>query len=114
MATGKSQIKLNKLQLRTLLLFQELAGDTKTAIENSETGEIEISTIPHVYGDNMHVGDLVVSSSDASGFSNKSVWNALERKRLIRSAFPLSVVLTKIGRDYDTGFRKKLTTRSDH
>lgn len=114
MPPKKNPLKLNKLQLRTLLLFQEMARHPKTAMQNPETGDVQLSTMPHIHGNHVHIGDLVVSASDASGFSNKSVWSALERKGFARSSFPLSIILTKQGIDYDTGLTEMLTQTSDH
>ena len=114
MPLKKNPFKLNKLQLKTLLLFQEMARHSKTSMQDSETGEVQLSTMPHIHGNHVHIGELVVSSSDASGLSNKSVWSALERKGLARSSFPLSITLTKEGIYYDTGLIKKVTQTSDH
>ena len=114
MPLKKNPFKLNKLQLRTLLLFQEMARHSKTSMQDSETGEVQLSTMPHIHGSHVHIGELVVPSSDASGLSNKSVWSALERKGLARSSFPLSIILTKEGVGYDTGLTEKMTQTSDH
>ena len=114
MLPKKNPLKLNKLQLRTLLLFQEMARHPKTSIQTPETGEVQLSAMPHIHGNHVHIGDLVVSSSDASGFSNKSVWGALERKGLARSSFPLSITLTKEGIEYNTGVTEKMTQATDH
>jgi len=114
MVTKKNPLKLNKLQLRTLLLFQELARHPETATIDKDTGEALLSTLPHVHGDHVHIGGLVVSSSDASGFANMSVWGALDRKGLSRSNFPLTITLTKTGIEYDTGLSDRLTRPSNH
>ena len=114
MVTKKNSLKLNKLQLRTLLLFQELASHPETATIDKETGEALLSTMPHVHGNHVHIGGLVVSSSDASGFGNMAVWVALERKGLARSNFPHAITLTKTGLEYDTGLSDRLTQPSDH
>lgn len=114
MAPRKNPLKLNKLQLRTLLLFQELARHPETSTIDQQTGEARLSTMPHVHGDHIHVGGFVVSASDASGFSNQAVWRALQRKGLARSEFPAAITLTKDGLTYDTGLSDKLAQRSDH
>lgn len=108
------KIKLNKLQARTLALFQELARHPETGITDAETGEVTIAQMPHAHGDHMHLGDLVISSRDASGFQNEAVWVALERKGLARSAFPLSITLTAEGLAFDTGLLKPSVEKSDH
>jgi len=109
-----TKIKLNKLQNRTLALLQELARHPETAIADEATGEVTIAQLPHAHGDHMHIGDFVVSSRDASGFTNQAVWVALERKGLARSNFPLSITLTKAGLEHDTGLLKPMTEISDH
>ena len=114
MAPKRNPLKLNKLQLRTLLLFQELASHPETASIDRETGEVLLSTLPHPHGDHVHIGGLVVSSSDASGFANKSVWMALERKGLARASFPLAITLTTAGIEYDTGLSDRVAQPSDH
>jgi len=114
MATKRNPLKLNKLQLRTLLLFQELARHPETASVDEKTGEVLLSTLPRPHGDHVHIGSLVVSSTDASGLENRSVWNALERKGLARASFPVSIILTKAGVDYDTGLSDRISHPSDH
>ncbi|MBC8445304.1 MAG: hypothetical protein H8D75_01565 [Rhodospirillaceae bacterium] len=114
MPPKRNPLKLNKLQQRTLLLFQELARHPDTSIHDETTGEATLSTLPHAHGDHVHIGSFVVSSTDASGFSNESVWKALERKGLARSNFPLAIILTKEGQNYDTGLSDRLAQPSDH
>ncbi len=114
MAHKRNPLKLNKLQLRTLLLFQELARHPETSTHDEQTGEVTLSTLPQAHGDHVHIGSFVVSSTDASGFSNEAVWRAMERKGLARSNFPLAITLTKEGLDYDTGLKDRLAHPSDH
>ena len=114
MPSKRNPLKLNKLQLRTLLLFQELARHPETSTHDPVTGETMLSTLPHPHGDHVHIGSFVVSSTDASGFANEAVWRALERKGLARSDFPLAITLTKPGLDYDTGLTERLAHKSDH
>ena len=109
-----NKIKLNKLQNRTLALLQELSRHPETAITDEESGEVTIAQIPHGHGDHMHIGDHVVSTRDASGFTNQAVWVALERKGLARSSFPHSITLTKAGLDHNTGLLQPMTEKSDH
>ena len=105
--------KLNALQNRTLALFQELAksSDTSSAIEGSD--EVSIMFLPKPHGNHVHIGNFVVSSKEASGFTNEKVWQALERKGLAKSQYPISLILTKKGLYYDTGFKDQFET-SDH
>jgi hypothetical protein len=114
MPSKKNPLKLNKLQLRTLLLFQELARYPDTSTRDERNGEIMLSTFPHVHGDHVHIGSLVVLGRDASGFSNQAVWRALDRKGLARSRFPMAITLTPEGIAYDTGLNEKLVHQSDH
>ncbi|WP_138381064.1 hypothetical protein [Luteithermobacter gelatinilyticus] len=110
---NKKSIKLNALQKRTLALFQQLAKRPETGSPDAETGEVTISYLPRPHGDHVHIGDFVISSRDASGFSNENVWRALERKGLARSAYPLQITLTRAGLDYDTGLLDSFEI-SDH
>ena len=114
MPPKRNPLKLNKLQLRTLLLFQELARHPETASTDPATGEVTLATLPHAHGDHVHIGSFVVSASDASGFSNQAVWRALERKGLARSNFPTAITLTPEGVAYETGLTEKLAQQSDH
>jgi len=106
-------LKLNPLQARTLVLFQELARHPATSTRR-ENGEMLLTSLPHPHGDHFHVGSRVVLSKDATGLFNPSVWLALERKGLIRANFPLAVTLTAAGLAYDTGLAERILHGSDH
>jgi len=114
MPPKKNPLKLNPLQLRTLALLQELARHSETSTRDATSGEATIAHLPHAHGDHVHVGDFVVSSRDAGGFSNPSVWTALERKGLARGDFPRAITLTAAGLAYDTGLSGVRADRSDH
>jgi len=109
----KKPIKLNALQSRTLALFQLLAQSEENATFDKNSGEISIRYLPQPHGDHVHVGDYVISAKDASGFSNETVWRALERKGLARSNFPLEIILTPEGQAHDTGLSENFQ-KSDH
>jgi hypothetical protein len=96
-------LKLNPLQLKTLALFQEMAGNPQLSQPGTEPGEMFLGLLPSPHGDHFHLGDKLVMGRDASGLSNEGVWKALERKGLIRSAFPFSATLAKEGLSYDVG-----------
>ena len=114
MPPKKNPLNLNPLQLKTLALFQELARYPELATHNPDTGEIFLSQIPHPHGDHFHIGRKVVASRDATGLSNQAAWVALERKGMIRSGFPDTVVLTGEGVAYDTGIADQILHGSDH
>lgn len=107
-------LKLNKLQLRTLALAQVLAGQENIASKNEATGEATIHRLPQPHGDHVHVGPFVVSSRDASGFANPSVWVALERKGMARDYSMMGVTITAEGLAYDTGLSDRFISHSDH
>ncbi len=113
MTARTNPLKLNPLQLRTLVLFQELARhpETSTAVGD---GEALLSQLPQPHGDHFHVGGRVALTRDATGLSNPAVWAALERKGLMRGTFPLAVTLTKAGLAYDTGVAAQILHGSDH
>lgn len=106
-------LKLNKLQLRTLALLQVLAKEESIAHAQAESGAVYITQLPHAHGDHVHVGPFTVSSRDASGFANPSVWAALARKGLARRD-AVTAVLTAEGVAYDTGLGDRLVAPSDH
>ncbi|MBT5074026.1 MAG: hypothetical protein HOJ34_00530 [Kordiimonadaceae bacterium] len=107
------KMKLNRLQNRTLALFQELSksSETSAAIEGSD--DVSIMFLPKAHGNHVHIGNFVVSAKEASGFTNEKVWQALERKGLAKSEYPFRLILTKEGLDYDTGFKDQFEM-SDH
>jgi hypothetical protein len=110
----KNPLKLNPLQLRTLALFQVLADLPSHSQDAEEKGARLITEIPHAHGDHMHLGPYAVHGGDASGFHNASVWVALERKGLIKSSFPDTLVVTPEGLAYDTGLKDQIVHGSDH
>ncbi|MBI5163571.1 MAG: hypothetical protein HY985_06685 [Magnetospirillum sp.] len=106
-------LKLNPLQAKTLVLFQELARAPETSTR-LDGGEVLLSSLPHPHGDHFHLGRRVVMSKDATGLSNQAVWVALERKGLIRSSFPMALTVTAAGLAYDTGIADSILHGSDH
>ncbi len=114
MPPKNNPLKLNKLQLKTLTLFQQLARYPETSTKDPQTGEVTISTFPNPHGNHFHVGDAVVMSKDASGLKNQGVWVALERKGLARASYPLAIKLTPAGLDYDTGAFQEILHKADH
>lgn len=113
MPPKQNPLRLNKLQLKTLTLFQELARSSETS-SGREDGSFLITSIPQPHGNHFHLGAGVVMAADASGLQNQSVWRALERKALIESRFPMGLTLTAMGKDYDTGLRERLLHIADH
>jgi hypothetical protein len=103
---------LNKLQLKTLTILQELARAGGGTPEPG--GGVRVTDLPSPHGDHFHVGHSVVSAADATGMSNQGVWRALERKGLARSEYPLSVVVTAAGLAYDTGLRHAILHGGGH
>lgn len=114
MPPKQNPLKLNPLQLKTLTLLQELARSPETSSPVPGSGDIFISSLPHPHGDHFHLGRRVVMSRDATGLANPAVWAALERKGLIKGAFPAAVTLTRDGQEYDTGMRDEILHGSDH
>lgn len=114
MPPKKNPLKLNPLQLKTLTLFQELARNPASSSPLPDGEGVFISSLPRPHGDHFHVGSRVALTKDASGLQNQAVWVALERKGLIRGAFPMAVTLTKDGLAYDTGMRDEILHGSDH
>lgn len=108
-------LKLNNLQLKTLTILQELAGDPGITERDETTGGTRILAIPAPHGNHFHVGTRVVMTSDATGLQNEGVWLALVRKGLAAAGvFPLSIVVTPAGLGYETGLRDKILHGSDH
>lgn len=106
-------LKLNTLQAKTLVLFQELARHKETATI-TDAGEAFLSMLPQPHGNHFHVGHRVVMSKDATGLVNAAVWAALERKGLIRANYPLTITVTASGLAYDTGMADQVLHGSDH
>ncbi|MEQ8390447.1 MAG: hypothetical protein RIB30_05600 [Thalassospira sp.] len=110
----KNPLKLNKLQLRTLVLAQIIANDPNSGQVDEETGEGTLLRVPHAHGDHVHVGQFTVAARDASGFEIPSVWVVLTRKGLLKEGYPAALVLTKEGMAYDTGLGDHFLEESDH
>lgn len=108
-------LKLNKLQLKTLAILQELASDPGITERDEVTGGTRIVGIPAPHGNHFHVGSSIVMSRDATGLNNEGVWLALIRKRLAAAAvFPFSIVVTPAGLGYETGLRGQILHGADH
>ena len=114
MPPKKNPLKLNKLQLKTLTLLQEIAHQPDYATADTDSGDVSITQLPHAHGNHFHIGDAVVMARDATGLQNQAVWVALERKGLVRTNFPENVTLTQAGVSYDTGLRDSILHGSDH
>ncbi len=106
--------KLNKLQLKTLTLLQELAKLPDMATPNAETGEVTITGFPPPHGNHFHLGPYIVLGRDASGLRNEAVWRALNRKALAYGTFPIDLTLTPAGLEYETGLQEEILHGSDH
>lgn len=107
-------LKLNALQCKTLVLFQELARHPETS-DTLDSGDKVLTSLPQPHGNHFHVGAKVVMSKDATGLANQAVWVALERKGLIRgTSFPFALTVTVAGLDYDTGLAGQILHGSDH
>ena len=113
MPPKQNPLRLNKLQLKTLTLFQELALSPETSSPREDGGTL-ITSLPRAHGNHFHLGAGVVMAADATGLSNQSVWRALERKSLIESNFPMALFLTEAGKAYDTGMREQILHLADH
>ena len=114
MPPKRNPLGLNKLQLKTLTLLQELARHPETSSRNDETGDVMLSNLPHPHGNHFHIGDRIVVARDASGLRNPAVWAALDRKGLAKSGYPLAIMLTPAGLEYDTGLREAILRGGDH
>ncbi|MGA0347481.1 MAG: hypothetical protein ACO3N9_13190 [Alphaproteobacteria bacterium] len=113
MPTKINPLKLNKLQLKTLTIFQQLAKAPETSSRN-DNNEVLLTNMPNPHGNHFHCGDALVLAKDATGLRNQSVWKALERKGLARSMFPFGLTLTEEGEKYWTGLNDKILYRADH
>jgi hypothetical protein len=102
--------KLNPLQLRTLTLLQAIA-QIPGASNSTPEGDTVITQFPHAHGDHFHLGDATVAASDATGLENQNVWNALNRKGLIKAEWPNQIALTPEGVAYETGIADQILHR---
>jgi len=107
-------LKLNPLQLKTLVILQQMARSPHHAQPGDEAGSVHVGNFPAAHGDHFHVGDAVVLARDASGLRNANVFAILERKGLLRSMHPMGAVLTAEGLAYETGLADDVLHRSDH
>ena len=114
MAQKSNPLKLNKLQLKTLTLFQELAKSPRTSTTDAASGTVSITDFPTPHGNHFHLGSKVVSAADATGLRNEGVWKALHRKGLAKVTYPVVVILNQAGLAYDTGLYDQILHGSDH
>src|SRR5882672_6805721 len=114
MPSKKNPLSLNALQLKTLVLLQELARLDGRPAPDSPEGHILVSGMPNPHGDHFHLGEAIVMSRDATGLANEGAWAALERRGLIKAMFPVAAVLTPAGIAYDTGLRELILHRGHH
>ncbi len=114
MPAKRNPLKLNKLQLKTLAILQQMARSRDHAQPADEPDSVMVSNFPPPHGNHFHVGDAVVLGRDATGLANPAVFTALERKGLIRSLFPLGAVLNAAALSYDTGVAETVLRRGDH
>jgi hypothetical protein len=114
MPPKRNPLKLNKLQLRTLTLAQLLAQDPSISQCDEETGAVTLLHVPQAHGDHLHIGGFTVSTREASGLANPSVWLVLVRKGLALPNGPVGITLTAEGMSYDTGFGDRFLVPSDH
>ena len=105
-------LKLNKLQLRTLAIAQLLATSSDNSYRDELNGDATILYLPTLHGDHVHIGGNVIKSGDISGFTNPSVWKALERKGLARNDL-VDVALTDSGLSYNTGVKGLFNLSAD-
>jgi|SRR5579871_1048639 len=113
MPPKRNPLKLNPLQLKTLLLLQEIARIPGTTTAGAD-GEVVISSFPPAHGDHFHLGESVVSGKDATGLYKQEVWNALTRKGLARAEWPHRIALTPAGQSYETGLAGEILQRHAH
>ena len=113
MPPKNNPLRLNKLQLKTLTLFQELARSPETSSERGE-GTYLITSIPQPHGNHFHLGPYIIFGSDATGLRNEAVWRALNRKALAYGTFPIAITLTSLGLKYETGLKDQILHGSDH
>jgi hypothetical protein len=110
----KNPLKLNALQLRTLVILQQMARSPNHAQPGDEEGSVLVTNFPAAHGNHFHVGDAVVLARDASGLGNANVFAVLERKGLLRSLHPMGALLTAAALAYETGLADEVLHRSDH
>ena len=103
MPPKKNPLKLNTLQLRTLVIDQVLAREDESAVRDDASGAITLRTLPRPHGDHFHIGKFNVPARAATGLFNDAVWKALGRKGLASTDGPGAVTLTADGLAYDTG-----------
>ena len=114
MAPKRNPLKLNKLQLKTLTLLQELARLPDMATPNADSGEVTVTGFPPPHGNHFHMGRFIVMASDATGLRNEAVWRALTRKRLTHGTFPTAITLTPAGIAYQTHMQDAILHGGDH
>ena len=115
MPPKRNPLNLNPLQLKTLTLLQAMAQLPDVSRPGEAEGSVVIDALPSPHGDHFHLGEAVVAARDATGLSNPSVWAALARRGLVQPGpGPGSVLLTALGRGYETGLADAILHRAPH
>ncbi|MBV9825115.1 MAG: hypothetical protein JO001_05515 [Alphaproteobacteria bacterium] len=114
MPPKRNPMGLNPLQLKTLTLLQELARIAGQPAGDEFPGGIAVTQLPQPHGDHFHLGESVVSTRDATGLSNPSVWVALTRRGFIQPKPPDTIILMPLGQEYETGLRDFILQRAGH
>ena len=114
MPPKRNPLKLNKLQLKTLTLLQEIGKLPELSTKDDATGSITISGLPSAHGNHFHLGPYLVSGKDATGLRNEAVFAALTRKNLTGGFFPNFITLTPEGVAYETDMADQILQGSNH
>ena len=77
MPPKKNPLKLNNLQLRTLVIAQVLAREDEVAVRDEATGAVTLRFLPQPHGDHFHIGKFTVPARAATGlFQRRGVEGA--------------------------------------
>jgi hypothetical protein len=95
-------------------VLQAIARVSEAGDPGPGDGEFTIRRFPGRHADHFHVGEFVVSGSNATGLFNEAVWNALARKGLARADWPNSITLTQNGLAYETGLADQILHSGGH
>lgn len=104
-------LRLNALQLKTLVILQQLARQQEPGAQPTEDGAVRVPVLPRAHHGHFHLGDRIVMVKDCTGLTNNAVFNALGRKELIRPGAEGELLLTAEGRNYPTGMDDQILHR---
>ena len=107
-------LRLNTLQLRTLVVLQQMVRAYQQPDREGPDGALRVGHLPNPHGTHFHIGDATVELRDCTGLGLPAVFSALMRKGLVTVSEDGMPMLTAEGQGYETGLDGRVLHRQGH